>query len=370
MIVRPKGPLCNAGQFCLAGRFQWRGAGLGNEIFPWAKAYLASRELGFRLLPPAWGLNSREYWRDFGTSRLDWIGHAALQAALPTVTVTDAMVRSTGESDYGAAVRVLDKEYGWSRRRPLVLVHQGMSGGHLAIERARNHLRNVLLGHLPEDGCPPSTGPVTGQLRVAVHARLGDFSDHSDGPLPGVFNRRLPVEWYRWVLGALRKRFGETLHVDLVSDEPEKAARMLPESSGCIARTRGIFEDLSLMASADLLVCSVSTFSMLAAFLSDAPYVWYRPHLYQQGDFLSIWGYRPEEQTGGTGHHILTEQQIGGSLPTRGVAVGVGDMLPSWLTDFLDTRASLNRRSADLVRCGVVSYAGTEEREASVRYHA
>lgn len=351
--MRSKGRFSGAGQICLPGRFGWRGAGLGNEIFPWAKAYLAGRELGFKFLPPAWGLNRRAYWREFGTSRLDWIGHAALQAALPVVTVTDDMVRSTGEVDYGAAVRVLDQEYGWSRRRPLVLVHQGMSGGHLAIERARNYLRNGLLGHLPEGGCADRDSGA-GQLRVAVHARLGDFSDHSDGPLPGVFNRRLPVEWYRWVLTVLQDRFGEALHIDIVSDEPAMATRMLSEWNGCAARPRTILEDLSVMAAADLLVCSVSTFSMLAAFLSDAPYVWYQPHLHQQDDFLSIWGYRPDEQAGGTGLNIRTEQRIGGSLPTRGTAVAIGDELPPWLTDFLDTRAAFNRRSGDLVRCGVV----------------
>ncbi|WP_149830695.1 hypothetical protein [Streptomyces tailanensis] len=334
-------------------RIGWRGAGLGNEIFPWAKAYLASRELGFRLARPAWGLNRRDYRHEFGTSRLDWVGHAALRMAMPVVTVTDEMVRSTGETDYGTAMRLLDTEYRWSQRRSLILLHQGMSGGHLGIERARNYLRNELLGHLPEDGCPEDWGPDAGQLRVAVHIRLGDFSQHSTGPKPGVFNRRLPFAWYRWVLDTLQGHFGEMLHVDLVSDDPIKATRMLPEWSGCTARSRTILEDLSIMATADLLVCSVSTFSMLAAFLSDAPYVWYRPHLHEQGGFLSIWGYPPEQQ-GRTRADIRREQQIGGPLPARGVAVDVDGELPSWLTGFLMTKAALNRRSADLVHCGVV----------------
>ncbi|MFF4687399.1 hypothetical protein [Streptomyces sp. NPDC001307] len=335
----------------------WRGAGLGNEIFPWAKAYIASRELGFRLVRPAWGLNRRNYRQEFGTSRLDFLQHAALRLAMPVVTVTDELVESTGETDYGAAMRVLDAEHGWSRRHSIILLHQGMAGGHLAIERARGYLRNTLLGRLPERGCPDDHGPDRGQLRVAVHIRLGDFSQDSTGPQPGVFNTRLPLSWYSSVLAALRERHADSLHIDLVSDDPVQATRMLSEWRMCDARSRSILEDLSIMATADLLICSVSTFSMLAAFLSDAPYLWYRPHLHEHGGFLSIWGYKPQQMTGGTGDSLRKEQRIGGaSLPTRGVAVDADGELPSWLTDFLTMKAALNRRSGDLVRCGVVPH--------------
>ncbi|MEV6054370.1 hypothetical protein [Streptomyces sp. NPDC052107] len=333
----------------------WRGAGLGNEIFPWAKAYIASRELGFRLLRPAWGLNRRNYRQEFGTSRLDFLQHATLRLAMPVVTVTDELVQSTGETDYGAAMRVLDAEYGWSRRRSIILLHQGMAGGHLAIERARGYLRNTLLGRLPERGCPDDCGPDKGQLRVAMHIRLGDFSQDSTGPQPGVFNRRLPLSWYLSVLETLQERYSDSLHIDLVSDDPLQAAQMLSGWRTCDARSRSILEDLSIMATADLLVCSVSAFSMLAAFLSDAPYLWYRPHLHEYGDFLSISGYKSQQMSGGTGENLKKERRIGcDALPTRGVAVDSSGELPHWLTDFLTTKAALNRRSADLVRCGVV----------------
>lgn len=47
--------------------------------------------------------------------------------------------------------------------------------------------------------------------------------------------------------------------------------------------------DLSIMARADLLVCSVSSFSMLAAFLSEGEYVWYAPHLTRVSGRGYIW---------------------------------------------------------------------------------
>jgi hypothetical protein len=343
------------GRFCMSqcvGR--WRIAGLGNEIFPLAKAHLASRELGFRLVPPVWHLNSRGGRNGVGTSRLQWLRQAALRAAVPTIAVTDEMIRSTGESDYGAAMRVLDAEFGWSRRRSLILLHGGMSGGFLGIDSSRNYLRNVLLGHLPERRCPECQVPDEGQLRVAVHIRLGDFTQDATGPLPGVFNKRVPPGWYRWVLDTLQARFGDMLHVDIVSDNPGQASRVLSDWGSCRARSWTVLEDISIMATADLLICSVSSFSMLAAFLSDAPYIWYQPHLDEHGGFLSIWGYLPEQRTGPTRANFQKERNRAGLPATRGVAVDVGDELPSWLMDFLMTKAALSRRSADLIHYGVV----------------
>ncbi|HEV7814426.1 MAG TPA: hypothetical protein VGP06_04910, partial [Janthinobacterium sp.] len=81
-----------------------RGAGLGNELFPWAKAFLASQALGSRMAHPAWGLNPRNYRRDFGTARLDWLQHALLRQALPAVRFDEAAYLSTGKEDYQDAV--------------------------------------------------------------------------------------------------------------------------------------------------------------------------------------------------------------------------------------------------------------------------
>jgi hypothetical protein len=111
------------------------------------------------------------------------------------------------------------------------------------------------------------------------------------------------------------------------------------------------------MAAADLLICSVSSLSMLAAFLSDAPYVWYRPHLGESDGLLSIWGHEEGQRTGPTATNIRRERHTDGLAPTRGVAMDIDDDLPQWLTDFLDTRVSLRRLSTDLVHFGVVRRA-------------
>jgi len=36
-----------------------RHQGLGNELIPWAKAFIASQELNIKFMPPALGLNDK-----------------------------------------------------------------------------------------------------------------------------------------------------------------------------------------------------------------------------------------------------------------------------------------------------------------------
>jgi len=59
--------------------------------------------------------------------------------------------------------------------------------------------------------------------------------------------------------------------------------------------------DLLALARADLMVCSVSSFSVWAAFLSGKPYLWYGPNLHAHSEgYLSIWGHEAGQQREGS----------------------------------------------------------------------
>ena len=51
--------------------------------------------------------------------------------------------------------------------------------------------------------------------------------------------------------------------------------------------------DLLLLASADLLVCSLSSYSLTAAWLGAMPYLWLRDQLHDDDGWLSMWGAGP-----------------------------------------------------------------------------
>jgi len=343
-----------------------RGSGLGNEVIPWAKAFIASQEFGLRLIHPAWGLNRRGYRRDFRTSRADWIGRTTLKIALPTVRITERMVHETGEDDYALALRALAPELNLPRRSPVVTLHEGMSGGDYGIQRARGFLHHELLRprHVAQDLYLISKDLDPERLTIAFHVRAQDFRVESSGPVPGQFSMALPSEWYEAVLSNFDKNFGDAAQYLIFSDARESPLlKALSRYKGVVTppeRPQPLLSDLFSMVNADALVCSVSSFSMLAAFLSDKPYLWFAPHLNDHGGWRSLWGHEEWQQPpdGLTARNIAMSAASPEPIFARGVPVGVDGQLSSHLLELLQRRASLKRRRNDLLYYGVTRNEG------------
>jgi hypothetical protein len=340
----------------------FRGSGLGNEVIPWAKAFIASQEFGLKLIHPAWGLNARRYSRDFSTSSADWLGQRALRIALPTTRITEHMVRETGEDDYALALRALAKDLNIGRRMPSVVLNEGMSGGYYGIQRARDFLQHQLLRprHVARDLYRISEVLDPERLTVAVHVRARDFASQSNGPTPGQFNMALPSSWYEAVIANLDHTFGESVQYLVFSDATEiTVLKTLTARKGVIIpprRRHPLLSDLFSMVNADVLLCSVSSFSMLAAFLSEKPYVWFEPHLSDHGGWRSLWGHEESQQAprGLTAHNIVSAEAAADPIFARGVAVGVDGRLPEELLQMLEQTAALKRRRHDLLYYGVI----------------
>jgi hypothetical protein len=336
------------------------GAGLGNEAIAWGKALIGAAELGLVACHPPWALNRRGYRGDFGTSRLDWVAQRALRAVLPVEEVTAADVLAAPGSDYADLIRSLRPRLE-RRRTPYVLAHaSGMTGGFLSIRPAREALASCLSApaHVPLDLVRVGGVRDARRALVAVHVRGGDFI--AGAPLPGQFNRRLPVSWYASAVRAACAALGaDRVQVAVVGDELDvattreivgPAARMdLPP------RRRPLLTDLALLASADLLVCSVSSFSMLAAFLGDANYAWYGPHLASVGGWRAIWVDDPAGEADAP--WSLANASIAdahGEGAPRGFAHDQGDALPDHVVATLESALVRRDPRTDLVHFGVV----------------
>lgn len=343
-----------------------RGAGLGNELVPWARAWLMAREIGARCLPPAFGLNERRYHRHFGTSRLDWLRQRLMLRALPCVHFTEHDYRAHGGGDVSRAFAAFAAQRGLHARAPLVVATDGMWGGLPHIARARQFVRGLLWrsrhagANLAELGARLDPGKLT----VAMHVRLGDFASADSVADPaamrGRFNVSMPLAWFVELGRQLRDAFGERVQFQVFSDgSPERLRPLLeavqPVPTAC-ARPADV-SDLLAMAQADLLLCSVSTYSVWAAALSDAPYVWYRPQLQVHAQGLgSIWGHEPAQAApdGATARALAEQlahapaQRIG-----RAFALDRGEALPEALRAALEQRGRQCRAAADLVHYGV-----------------
>ncbi len=337
-----------------------RGGGLANEAFPWAKAFIGAQELGLRCLHPAWGLNPRNYSADFGTTRLDAVAHWALRRGLRTVRITPALVEQTGEADYGLAVRALAPELGLEGPRPVVVTHESMHGGWTAIERARSFLRRELLRppHVVRDLYAVEGALDPEKLTIGVHLRYGDFARSDSGPRPGEYNTALPDTWYASVVEGLLNAFTGQAQALLVTDDPSAAVvhRLLAREGVLVPppRPRPALSDLLALAAADVLVCSVSAYSMLAAFLSESPYVWFEPHLNDHGGWQSIWGHEEVDDPQGP---TMRNLAVAGISPDpvfgRGFAANGDGRIPDALRDVLERRLWLKKRSRDLIFRGV-----------------
>lgn len=344
-----------------------RGAGLGNEMIPWARSLLAAQVLGARALHPAFGLNQRRYWRHFGSSRLDWLAHRALRSALPVVEFKESDYLQHGGGDVVPALRSFAQDRGLFSKRAFILTTQGLWGGMQHIEAARPYMAALLYGSRFAAGnllrLRERLDPA--RLTVGLHVRQGDFGQpRAPEEYRGQFNVALPLPWYRRVAESIHQQLGAAVQFLVVSDARPEQLRGLSEGLPCIFSgdiADSDCSDILALAQADLLVCSISSFSIWAAFLSKAPYLWYGPNLqvHKEG-WLSIWGHEPAQQleTGGT-FKALQCSSRSGRLPQRSFGISDGGQVPA---EVLDLAWQLRcPRETDLIRYGVIpAGAGAE----------
>ncbi len=353
-----------------------RGAGLGNEMLAWAKAYIGSEVLGARLLHPAWGLNDRGYWRDFDTSRLDWLGYAMLRGALPTLTFTEADYRAQAPLDLRAAVQRFAERHHLHRRHAYVIRFDGMWGGFGAITGAEDFIRGQLLACR---GAKPNLDETMRQvprdrISIGVHIRGGDFLQPvEESNYRGKDNVRLPLSWYRNVCRNLRRLLGA--HACFITASDMTADELTPLADDIeVVRTAGTgrrdISDLLVLSSCDLIVCSLSTYSMWAAFLSRGRYIWFAPNLAQHDGVCSLFGTEPTHwsssgaETAANARRVRERLAAGDIVRGKGVPVGFDGEIPDELIDSLAQRPQLHTEETDLIRFGAVPCASYADKSA------
>ena len=331
-----------------------RGEGLGNEVIGWAKGFLASRVLNATLIDPAWGANPRGYWRNFRSSRLDVLRNLALRG-LPRLRFTEADYWATGRVDFGLAIEQWASQHHLQQRRHLLVSVGGMYGGYRAIRRAAPFLRSQLLASKQALANIEAVSRVLdrGKLSVAVHVRLGDFTSHVEGERRGQFNFRLPIEWYASACQAVRAEFGGDVQFLFFSDQKSPQFLALSRQFDAVALPRATLpecSDVILMADADLRICSVSSYSLFACFLSDGPYLWYEPQLLRADGRYRIWDdpatVAPREQAA---------KDTTAALDAPGYAHMTGAMLPPSLIVQLRRRLAARDARRNLLEFGSIA---------------
>ncbi len=358
-------------RFVVAKRTSLRGEGLGNELLPWAKGWIASLELNARLVGPSWGLNRRRYDRNFRTDRIDFLVEDAL-LHLPHSAFTEVEYRATGETDFGVAIAQWSHARGLTRRHSFVVSVDGMWGGYAAIRRARPFLLSKLLGS--RDALRNLYQVLArldrNRLFVAVHMRSAKEGFAAPAPgesLRGRCNISIPGDWYLWVCQELTRRFGERVQFWFFTDRQnpdfnEAVRRFNPSQFAQVGLTE--CSDLLLMAQADLRVCSISSYSLAASFLADGPYLWYEPQLCLNDGLYTLWGNEgaqkaassPTARSRDDAEGLCASRFERHDPPTEfpGTAMDIGDPLPGPLIDLLERRLRSKDPRANLIDYGCV----------------
>ena len=335
-----------------------RGAGLGNEVFPWAKAYLGAIAFDARLVDPPFLLNPRRYDRELDVGGIGATARYLAAVSLPATTIDQSLFDALGEIDYYDAMCTLRAKLG--AKSSLILRHTtGMRNGYLGIRRARPFLRSRLLGtesvlrHL-------ASLPVVGDgvVTIGMHIRGGDFDDQQR-ITPGVFNVTIPGSWYRDVLDSIHRALGRQLQVYVASNLSCGHLEDLLDLAGCrVTMLSGsATEDLAVLASCDFIVPSISSYSLLAIFLSDAFYCWPQEQLDNTGGWLSIWGHESTSGGPATTKSIASQMSEDDVRVVRGIPVPATPSWPRWLPGALADRALVRAASTDLCMYGVVRRA-------------
>lgn len=274
-----------------------RGEGLGNELIPAAKSYLCARALGATQIPHGWGLNPRGYRHLFGTTVFDVVPPRLASVVLPHREITRADWLSERTEDYGQlCVRVLEKRPFPAWAPVGTLIHADMWGGYALIDPARQWIRAVLLSAVGASdrmsAFQRNTAGAT--FKIGIHVRRGDF-DTLKGNIKGSYNIAIPIDWYRSILSHILPILPIDSVVCIFSDAPIDVGELLPVNVQGVQAWQPDFPghdtaDLLALASCDLILCSVSAYSTMAAWLARKPYVWLRDQMQEQAGRFSIWG--------------------------------------------------------------------------------
>jgi hypothetical protein len=356
-------------RYCLP-RVRRRGYGLGNEMIPWARAFLAAQLLDAKLLPPAFGLNRRGYWRHFNTSPDDWIYQRAMQRILPVVTFAEADYLAHGGGNAVTALRSFAAALKLHERHLFVLVTEGLWGGYGHVQAARDFMRSTLyqsryaarnLLQL-QDRIDPA------KILVGMHVRLGDFvAPTSIDDYRRVPNASLPIDWFESVAACLQRAFGDDWQLLLVSDGTQESLQCLLDKFPCVITAdlpNGDCSDVLALAGADLLVCSASSFSSLAAFISDSPYLLFADSLFAHPEgCYSMHGDpdRSKPHSSPTPAAVQYFASLAGTGSARGMAVNADGQVPSGALESVVKRRDSRRRELDLVRGGVTPIASNAD---------
>jgi hypothetical protein len=257
-------------------------AGLGNSLFPWARALIASQKYDLIPLWPTWfqprlgpllrrERDKRLYFQLFEKPS-GYVGGLRKFALLGT-----ARRESEGELDRNPSAVLCEAT------RSLVIEFVGMKGYFQRIIKDHDAVRRELIRMTRHTRIRPLTFDFGRSM--SVHLRMGEFTVPSSEQAlrNGAENLRQPISWYATQIRRVRHACGAEIPAFVFSDGSEAEIAELLE----LPNTRRVdfgssVGDLLALSRAQVLIASGSTFSMWASYLGRMPVIWYTGQMRQR----------------------------------------------------------------------------------------
>lgn len=262
------------------GVFRLLGDGLGNLLFPWARAIVGAQKYGLTAIWPTWiqfkvgpflrcERDKRFYSGLFRPSDeyISGFKKLCLLAICSRLSELDFFRNSGTVSSHAIVIFNGMEDY----FKEIITDHALVKHELLKIIRHEHEIGIKSCGN-----------------SIAVHVRLGDFSlpkEQMDLDIEksGHTNFRLPLIWYISMVRSLRRKLGDECKVYVFSDGREDELAELLTFPNCQRLSFGSsIADLLALSSSDVLIASGSTFSMWASYLGRMPVIWHPGQLRQR----------------------------------------------------------------------------------------
>lgn len=244
------------------------GAGLGNILFPWARAVVYAKKNNLQLINTTWKtLKLGPLLR----GELDTRGYSNLFEENNIKGLKKFSLLNFKKNYYEKDVNQFTDE-----KKESVLTFTGMKNQMHDIlddyEIVKNELINITRNeHLENIKKFDGKG-------ITVHIRMGDFAvpNSEDEIRNGKTNCKLPLKWYISIIKKIRVEFNKDIPVNIFSDGTDEELKEILTLENTSRHYYGsAIADMLAISNSELLIASNSTFSLWSSYLGRMPTIWF-----------------------------------------------------------------------------------------------
>lgn len=250
--------------------FRVGGAGLGNILFPWARAVIFTKKNNYKKINATWSTikigsfirrekDKRTYHNLFSENNIGGFKKVLLLLVAKKYNENE-IAKINAKNSFWPIVVHFDE---MKNQMADILDDYAIVKKELYTIIRTKHLK-LIDKNLPQ--------------AIGIHVRLGDFYEPSSEQeiREGKTNCRLPLNWYIAVINKIRIEAEKDIHVAVFSDGSDvelKEILALPN----VQRAKGgsAISDLLSLSKSKILIASNSTFSLWASYLGRANTIWF-----------------------------------------------------------------------------------------------